>query len=154
MKPLIVLISAFLLTSLYTYAFNQGVNIDLSGRLALAVMLLFTAIAHFVFIKGMVMMVPSFIPYQAKRMVVYITGIIEVLAAVAIMYRSTRVVAGYLLILFFIALLPANIHTARQRINMEKASHSGPGLKYLWFRIPLQLFLICWTYFFTIVHPY
>jgi len=55
---------------------------------------------------------------------------------------QTRHVAAILLIIFFILLLPANIIAAKQKINIEKASYGGRGLSYLWFRIPLQLFLL------------
>lgn len=154
MKPLIVLISSFLLVLLYTYTFNQGADIDLAGRVSLAVTLLFTASAHFVFLKGMMMMVPPFIPAEYKKAVVYVSGMLEIAAAIGIMFEVTRMITGYLLVLFFIILLPANIYSVRERINIEKADYSGPGISYLWFRMPLQMFFIVWTAWFTIIHYY
>ena len=43
-----------------------------SGRIAMSAMLAFTAVAHFVFTKGMTMMLPDFIPYKIET--VYLTG--------------------------------------------------------------------------------
>lgn len=154
MKPLIVLVSVFGLSMLFSYTFHQREDLYFSGRLALCVMLLFTSIAHFVFIKGMVLMVPPFIPDAIKKLIVIITGLIEIAGAVGIMLYETRITAGYLLVIFLIAMLPANVYATQRRVNMEQGDFSGPGMYYLIFRIPMQLFLLVWTYYFAIAHPY
>ncbi|QQL48694.1 DoxX family protein [Mucilaginibacter ginkgonis] len=154
MKPLIVLASVFGLTLLLTYTFNAREDLYLAGRLALAVMLLFTSLAHFVFMKGMVLMVPPFIPMAIKKTMVTVTGVIEIIAAAGIMIYETRVIAGYALVIFLAALLPANVYATQRRVNMEAGDFTGPGIYYLWFRIPMQLFLIAWTAYFAIIHPY
>jgi uncharacterized membrane protein len=154
MKPLIVLASVFGITMLFTYAFQQREDLFFSGRLALCVMLLFTSLAHFVFIKGMILMVPPFIPNAIKKMIVIITGLIEIAGAAGIMIAETRVAAGYLLVIFLIAMLPANVYATQRRVNMEEGDFSGPGMYYLIFRLPMQVFLIFWTFYFTIIHHY
>jgi len=40
--------------------------------------------------------------------------------------------AGWLLIAFFILLVPANIYAAVKRVDFQKANFEGAGLKYLW----------------------
>jgi len=45
----------------------------------MSIMLLFTAMAHFAFSKGMAMMLPSFVPFKAQT--VYMTGLIEIVQA-------------------------------------------------------------------------
>ena len=154
MRPLIVLVSVFALCMLFTYTFNAREDLYLSGRLALCVMLLFTALAHFVFMKGMLLMVPPFIPDAVKRFIVLLTGFIEIIGAAGVMISETRTTAGYLLIVFFIALFPANIYATQRRVNMEQGDFTGPGTYYLFFRVPLQLFIMLWTYYFAIIHPY
>jgi uncharacterized membrane protein len=111
-------------------------------------MLIFTAIAHFAFSPGMEMMLPSFIPY--KPAVIYFTGVIEFAAAIGILIPGLRVVTAWLLIAFFILILPANIYAAIKNVDYQKAAYDGNGLNYLWFRLPLQLFFIVWTYLFAI----
>lgn len=108
-------------------------------------MLVFTATAHFAFSKGMAMMLPDFIPYKTET--VYLTGIIEIAAAVGLFIPNLRIVTGWLLIAFFILILPANIYAAIKNIDYQKGTSDGSGLMYLWFRIPLQILFIAWTYF-------
>jgi uncharacterized membrane protein len=144
MKPLIVLISAFALSLLSTKIFLGDFDFALSGRIAMSVMLLFTAVAHFAFTKGMSMMLPKFIPF--KTGIVYLTGVIEIAAAVGILIPNLRVVTAWLLIAFFILILPANIYAAQNKVNYQKGTTDGNGPAYLWFRIPLQILFIAWTY--------
>jgi uncharacterized membrane protein len=144
MKPLIVLLVVFVLSLFVIKAIRGEYEFALSARIAMSVMLVFTSIAHFVFTKGMAMMIPDFIPYKTE--LVYFTGIIEIVAAIGLLVPGFKVPAAWLLILFFIVLLPANIHAAIKHINYEKASFDGSDVHYLWFRIPLQVLFIIWTY--------
>ena len=144
MKPLIVLLAVFGIALLVIKILQGRLDPALSGRIALAAMLVFTAMAHFAFTRGMAMMLPAFVP--AKTAVVYLTGIIEIAAAIGLLITHFRILTGWLLIVFFILILPANIYAAMKHINLEKASFDGEGLSYLWFRIPLQILFIVWTY--------
>ncbi|MEP3388328.1 MAG: hypothetical protein ABJO02_09090 [Reichenbachiella sp.] len=120
----------------------------LSGRIAMSAMLLFTAIGHFVFTKGMAMMLPDFVPFRIE--LVYLTGILEIAAAIGLFIPKFRVVTAWLLVVFFILMLPANIYASIKHIDYQKGTFDGPGLTYLWFRIPLQILFIVWTYLSTI----
>lgn len=77
MKVLIVLLLTFTLSA----AISRGVaghwNLTFSGNLAMGLMLCFTAIGHFKFTQGMVLMMPDALPF--KLGIVYATGIAEVL---------------------------------------------------------------------------
>lgn len=64
MKPLIVLLSVFSISLLVMKMLYANFEFALSGRIAMSAMLLFTAVAHFVFTKGMAMMLPKFIPIR------------------------------------------------------------------------------------------
>ena len=144
MKPLFVLLGAFIISLIVTKLFTKTFDYPLSGRIAMAVMLVFTAIGHFAFTKGMTMMLPDFIPFKTE--IIYLTGIIEIIAAVGLLIPSLRVWTGWALILFFILLLPGNIKAAVDHIDYQKATFDGNGPAYLWFRIPLQILFIVWTY--------
>jgi uncharacterized membrane protein len=93
-------------------------------------------------------MIPDFVP--VKKQVVYLSGIIEMIAAIGLLIPVFRHGTALLLILFFIILLPANIFAAIKHIDYQKGSSDGAGVNYLWFRIPLQILFILWTYFSTI----
>lgn len=144
MKPLIVLISAFVISLLVNKVFNGNFEIALSGRIAMSAMLLFTAFGHFAFTEGMTMMLPDFIPFKTET--IYFTGIIEIVAAIGLFIPSLRILTAWLLIAFFILILPANIYAAIKNIDYQKGTFDGQGLTYLWFRIPLQVLFIVWVY--------
>jgi uncharacterized membrane protein len=144
MKPLLVLLSVFVVSIASTRISRGHSDFVLSGRIAMSAMLVFTAVAHFVFTKGMTMMLPDFIPF--KTTTVYLTGVIEIAAAVGLLIPNLRVVTAWLLIAFFIVILPANIYAAINHIDYQKGTFDGNGITYLWFRIPLQMLFIGWTY--------
>ena len=148
MKPFIILLSAFIICMGITKLFTREFDYPLSGKIAMSVMLVFTSTAHFIYTKGMVMMMPGFIPY--KKGLVYLTGLIEIAAAAGLLIFPLSHITAWLLILFFVLVLPANIRAAVGNINYQKGDSNGSGVKYLWFRIPLQLFFVLWVYFFAI----
>ncbi|MXO05070.1 hypothetical protein [Flavobacterium sp. HBTb2-11-1] len=144
METLIVLFGVFIATLLIIWLTTKRFELVFASRVAMAVMLVFTAIGHFVFAKGMAMMI-SFLPWA--NAIVFVTGIIELIAAIGLLLPKTKVLTGKLLILFFILLLPANIYAAIHNINLQTADYTGKGLSYLWIRIPMQLLFIAWVYF-------
>lgn len=148
MKPLIVLLIVFGISLLAMRIFRGNHEFALSGRIAMSLMLVFTAIGHFVFTKGMAMMLPDFIPFKTET--VYLTGIIEIGAAIGLFIPDFRFITGWLLIAFFILILPANIYAAIKDIDYQKGTFDGNGLTYLWFRIPLQILFVVWTYLFAV----
>jgi len=150
MKPLIVLLSAFGLTCLGFYIAGHDPSYIISGRVAMSIMLLFTATGHFAFYEGMAMTVPPIISF--KKFMVYFTGVLEVIAALGLLIISMHYITAICLIILFIVLLPANIYAAQKHINLEKADYSGNGLSYLWFRIPLQLLFIAWVWYFALMN--
>ena len=149
MKPFVVLLLSFLIILTGTALLGPAVDLALAGTVSMTIMLLFTAVGHFAFTRGMTMMLPGFIPL--KKQLVWATGILEIAAAIGIHISGYRMITGWLLILFFLVLLPANIYAAKRKVNYQKGSYTGKGLSYLWIRLPLQLIYIGWVYFF-IVH--
>lgn len=148
MPVLIVLIITFLAGLGITWATSGAPASILSGNIALCAMLQFTALGHFKFPEEMAMMIPPFVPF--KKVMVLLTGLMEIAAGIALLFPTTRYATGIFLILFFIALLPANIYAATHRLDYQKGTYDGKGPAYLWFRIPMQLFLIAWVWYFAV----
>nr|WP_293295944.1 DoxX family protein [Allomuricauda sp.] len=148
MKPLIVLLFSFTISLLIIKITNRTYDFKLSGRIAISIMLVFTAIGHFAFTKGMSMMIPKFIPY--KETFVHLTGIFEIILAIGLLVPRVMHISGWALIIFLILMLPANIVSALNKVDYQNATLDGNGLTYLWFRIPLQLLFIIWTYMSTV----
>jgi len=144
MKPLIVLIGVFCISAFIIKFITKAHNLPLAARIAMCVMLCFTAIGHVVLTKGLAMMIPDVIPFKIE--LIYLTGLLEVLLGVGLLIPSVRIYAAWMLIVFFILILPSNIYAAIKHIDYEKATFDGSGVAYLWFRIPLQLLFIVWVY--------
>lgn len=148
MKPLILLIIVTSISLLVLKIITGKFDYVLSARIGMSAMLIFTAIGHFIFTDGMALMIPEFIPF--KKEIVYLTGIIEILAAIGIHFSLIRPTTGYFLILFLVLLLPSNIKASLEQLNYQNATYDGNGLLYLWFRIPLQILFIVWIYITTL----
>lgn len=148
MKPLIVLLSAFVITLLISRLKSGSFNWKYAGRIGMSAMLFFTAVAHFVFTEGMAQMIPDLIPF--KTAMVYLTGVLEILSAIGLMLPKTYAKTGIALIVFYLAILPANVYAALNHINYQTGELDGNGPVYLWFRIPLQILFIAWVYFFAV----
>ncbi|KQX00544.1 hypothetical protein [Flavobacterium sp. Root420] len=148
MKPLIVLISVFLLSNLFIRFTSDQYNVLLAARIAMCAMLCFTAVAHFVFTKGMSMMIPPQIPFKTE--LIYITGVIEIFLGIGLLIPGLKIYAAWSTLFFLIFMLPANIYAAVKHIDYQKGSFDGKGITYLWFRVPLQLLFIVWIYLSTI----
>ena len=149
MKPLLVLVMSFV-TAVFAIRLNQSdYDFYLAARIAMSMMLLFTALGHFMYTKGMTMMIPRPIPF--KLFLVYFTGVMEIIMAVTLLIPRLTVFTGWIIMLFLMLLLPANIYAAMNQVDYQKGTFKGDGIKYLWFRVPLQLFFIMWVYFSSIL---
>ncbi|WP_111955392.1 DoxX family protein [Chryseobacterium lathyri] len=147
MKPLFILLGVFSISIIIMKLIHKNSNHLLAGRLALSLMLLFTALGHFLYAKGMSLMLPDIIPF--REIIIYITGFIEIAAAIGIFIPNIRIITAVLLISFFILILPSNIYSSIKHLNYQTGTFDGNGISYLWFRIPFQLLLIFWTYYFV-----
>lgn len=137
MAPLIVLVVTVLLARLVG---QMGVSPlrdwAASTRVGLAVMFCFTAAAHFNSIRpDMVAMVPPVVPNP--ELMVTFTGICEILGAAGLLVPRTRRVAAVALIVFLLAVLPANIHAARTGVTLR-----GTPATPIVVRVPLQMLFI------------
>jgi uncharacterized membrane protein len=115
------------------------------ARIGILFVFVFTSIGHFVKTEAMSRMLPPWIPMRVP--LIYVTGVFELLAGIAVLIPGYSRPAGILLCLFLVAILPSNVYAALHRVDFG-GHKMGP--KYLWVRIPLQLFLIGWVYWFTI----
>lgn len=114
------------------------------ARVGLSLFFAFTSIGHFIRTEAMAEMLPAAVPYRTG--LIYLTGIFELLGAIAVWIRGLRKLTGIFLILMLGGLLPANVYAAVNRV--EFGGH-GAGPFYLLVRIPFQLFAIWWVYFAT-----
>ncbi len=146
MAPLVFLFGSFFLFLLINrYLLKNKFSFSFIGRAALSVMLIVTGSAHFAAPDLMIAMMPDVMP--VKREVVYLTGVLEFLAVIGLLIDRLSKLTAIMLIIFFICILPANIVGSFKQVEIG-GMENGPA--YLYFRIPLQIFFILWTYYFGI----
>ena len=144
MKPLLILLSSFVMCLFVIKIVNKDYDFALSGKMSMSIMLLFTASGHFVYTDGMSMMIPKFIPH--KELFVLLTGVFEILLAICLLIPRFKRITAWVLIVFLLLMIPANIYASINNVNYQKGTFDGNGLEYLWFRIPLQFVFISWAY--------
>ena len=107
-----------------------------SACYALAVMFVFTGIAHFNKTKNdLVRMVPPLFP--RSLLLVYVTGVLEFAGAAGLILPRLRSLAGVCLIVLLILLFPANVNAAIKRTTL-----AGKPVTPLWLRAPMQVVFI------------
>jgi len=107
-----------------------------SACYALAVMFVFTGIAHFNKMKhDLVRMVPAMFP--RPLLLVYLTGVLEFMGAVGLLLPRFRSLAGICLIALLIVIFPANVNAA-----LKVATLAGKPATPLWLRTPMQVLFI------------
>ena len=144
MIPPAILLSVFLATLLVTKIFRLHLSPRQAGRIGLAAMLVFTASMHFVYTKGMALMIPDFLPY--RKTAVLGTGILELGFIIGLLLQRTFRITGKALIFYLLLLLPIHVYAALEHIDFRTAEATGHGPDFLWFRIPLQFFFIAWVF--------
>jgi uncharacterized membrane protein len=107
-----------------------------SARYALAVMFVFTAIAHFNKMKyDLARMIPAY--FSRPLLIVYLTGVLELLGAAGLLLPKFRALAGICLIALLIGMFIANIKAALQGVTLR-----GKAATPLWLRAPMQILFI------------
>lgn len=112
------------------------------SKFALIFLLIFAGTMHFLKPDFFIKIMPSYVPFPLKM--VYISGVVEILCGLLLLFPQTQSFGAYLSVLLFIAVFPANIEMAKDFYVMHKP--------YFWLtvlRLPLQFVLIWWAYQFT-----
>ena len=120
---------------------GRAVDLAASAAWGAGLLFLFTASGHFLQTAAMVQMLPAWLP--AREALVYATGVLEVVIALALFRARWRRAGAWAAVIVLVAFFPANIHAALQHAPM--GGHAW-GPVYLLVRGPLQLFLIGWIW--------
>ncbi len=109
-----------------------------TGLFALITLFLLTGLNQFNHPNFYVSLVPPYLPLSHE--LAYISGWVQTIGAIALLFSKTRRIAGYLLILFLIVVLPANIQMAMH------PEHSSCSPVFVYLRLPLEIIMILWVY--------
>jgi uncharacterized membrane protein len=126
MVPLFVLVVSFAILRCAGFLGVAVLNhIDLPLRGALFLMFLVTASAHWGRGRAdLIRMVPPAFPQPGA--LVSVTGVLEILGAVGLLVPATARLAAVCLAILLLALFPANVRAARERLTI--LGRPAPGL--------------------------
>ena len=107
-----------------------------SARYGLVVMFVFTATAHFNKMKhDLARMIPAYFP--RPLLIVYISGVLELLGAAGLVLPQFRRLAGICLIALLVGMFIANVNAAQRGVTL-RGKPSTP----LWLRAPMQILFL------------
>ena len=106
-------------------------------------------VMHFVRPEPFVAIMPAFLPWHLE--LVWISGAFEIALGAGLLVPTTRRLSAPGLIALYVAVFPANVNMAVHGISPP----GGPEVPALlaWARLPLQLVLIAWAYWYTRAEP-
>jgi uncharacterized membrane protein len=108
----------------------------------MALFYVIAGINHFVNTPNYEKIVPTYLPFPL--VLVYITGVCEILFGLLLIPFATRQMAAWLIILLLIAIFPANVQMALNYWHQH-----NPHLWMTIVRLPVQILLIGWAYIYT-----
>lgn len=112
----------------------------------LAVFFVYSGVNHFRNPDFYLPMMPPYLPWHLP--LIYLSGIFEIVLGLMLIIAKLTRIAAWGLILLLIAIFPANIHMAQHPELFPWTTQT-----FLWIRLPLQLVLIAWAYWFTRPEP-
>jgi uncharacterized membrane protein len=112
------------------------------GRVLMGVMYMVAGTGHFVATRLYESIMPDYLP--AHHELVLISGAAEIAGGLGVLIPQTRRAAAWGLVVFLVAVMPANIWMAQQ-----PERYPDIPLWAIWLRLPLQLPLIWWAWRYT-----
>lgn len=139
----VVLLSSFIVLSVLRL-FKVPLSYQKMGRISMSAMLFFIGFSHFFIPENLMEMIPPVFPFALS--IVYMTGVLELLFGVLLLFDKTFKITGKILMLYFILIWPANIFHA-----MNAGDIPGGVEQYVpyyhWVRvIIIQPFFLIWTW--------
>jgi len=115
-------------------------------RWLLTVFMVLAGVNHFLAPAPYLAMMPAELPASSHLALVYVSGVAEILGGLGLILPVTRRLAAWGLIALLVAILPANINMA---VNQLPLGGTPVPAWLLWVRLPLQLVLIAWAFWYT-----
>jgi len=113
-------------------------------RVVLALFMASAGIMHVLAPRRFIRIVPRCL--SAPGALVLISGVFEILGGLGLLVSLTQRWAAWGLVALYVAVFPANVNMAVNRIGFGRQ----PGSAWLrWARLPFQALLIAWAYWFT-----
>lgn len=139
-----LLVSVWLLLWLVSLvAFRQTLRSHaLKGRIAFAVGFIFVGISHLLKPEALTYMIEPFM--SNATFWVYVTGVFEIVSALLLLVKRTQKWIAWLIIVYLVAVFPANIYVAVHNLPAPGGLPAKPW--YIWSRLLFQPLYIAWIY--------
>ncbi|MBC6112333.1 MauE/DoxX family redox-associated membrane protein [Pedobacter fastidiosus] len=99
---------------------------------------------HFISTDGYYAIMPKWLP--AHGFLIYLSGVIEIILGVLLLFSRTRKLASLLIILMLLAFMPAHIYMIQIAPFMLGKILVTPFIA--WIRLPFQLLFIGWAWYY------
>ncbi len=99
---------------------------------------------HFFNADAYIAIMPAYLPWHSQ--LVALSGVAEIAVGAGVLIRATRVTAAWGIIALLILIFPANLYVA---MNGLPYVGDEPNVVLNWVRLPFQLVLIAWAYWYT-----
>ena len=77
----------------------------------------------------------------SPALTIFFSGVFEIMIAMGLLYAPTRSITAIFLMVFLVAIFPANI----VQINYYSKKYQQPALLFWTIRLPMQIALIYWA---------
>ncbi len=111
------------------------------SRALLSLLFVAAGLNHFRSTPLYVSIMPPYLPFPLA--LVYLSGLAEIAGGVGVAVPQTRRAAGWGLLMLLLAVFPANIYMATDKVVPD--SYQIPTFL-LWARLPLQFVLMFWVW--------
>lgn len=110
-------------------------------------------VMHFVRPDLYLQIMPPYLP--AHLLLVLLSGVAEIVLGILVLVPRTRVLAAWGIIALLIAVFPANLYMAMENPQLVQLPGwlSQPSPTANWLRLPFQLVLIAWAWWYTRPDP-
>lgn len=120
---------------------NPQKDFKSNARIGTGLTFIFAGILHFLIPDTFMKLMPPFIPLPLAM--IYLSGVFEIVGGIGLMVSKTKHLASYGLIILLLAVYPANIYVAWEKVQLGGFMSNS---FYQWFRVVMQIPLIYWVW--------
>ncbi|PWS29836.1 DoxX family protein [Pedobacter paludis] len=99
---------------------------------------------HFISTNGYYAIMPKWLP--AHEFLIYLSGIVEIILGILLLFSNTRKLASLFIILMLLAFIPVHIYMIKIAPFMLGEILIMPFIA--WLRLPFQVFFIWWAWYY------
>ena len=106
-------------------------------------------VTHFLVPEAFAQIVPPVLPFPLA--LAYLSGVAEIALGLCVLFDRTRTLAAWGLVALLVAVFPANVYMATSGVVVTEGVSGtlDPSPAVRWGRLPLQVVLVAWAWWYT-----